>query len=372
MGDTSIEWKHTWNPVRGCKMVSPGCANCCAMRMAGRFSGKGQPYHGLVQLGSKGKGFRWTGDFRKVPELLDAPLRRKKPTTFFVSSMSDLFGEGVSDEYIAAVFGVMAACPQHTFQVLTKRADRMGEFFKWLGRGEGEEHLWCWTYSTDLLTIETMGVGYPLRREWQWPLPNVWLGVSVESQEYADERIPHLLRTPAAVRFLSMEPLLGPVDLSRYLEPTEANPCINCGWEGARCIDNDAFRWSERGDLMCPECGYTCGASAAEDGIGWVILGGESGPKARPMHPDWARSIRDQCQAAGIPYFHKHNGAWVPADVVRSNPLMFVHPNGESSADPWTLDPDGDGVIGMHFVGKKAAGRMLDGRTWDEMPEVRR
>ena len=283
MGDTNIAWTNcTWNPLRGCTEISPGCAHCYAAAVAARFSGLGQPYEGLAYRDANGRA-HWTGQVRTVPEKLAEPLKWKKPRMVFVNSMSDLFHEDVPDEYIAAVFGVMAACPQHTFQVLTKRSERLRHWFAWLPRHyDGPRRTDLPWYTEDLVTR------LKLAPETDWPLPNVWLGVSVEDQRRADERIPHLLRTPAAVRFLSVEPLLGPVDLERAVP-----------------------------------CGYYCDPAVghvdhypALDGIHWVIVGGESGPGFRPMNLDWARSIRDQCQAAGVPFFYKQSSGLRPGTGV--------------------------------------------------------
>jgi protein gp37 len=242
---SNIEWtESTWNPVRGCTKISPGCKHCYAETFAERFRGvKGHPYE---------EGF----DLRLVPEKVQEPLHWKKPRRIFVNSMSDLFHEDVPDQYIASVWETMARAHWHTFQVLTKRADRLPRFLKWLES-----------------TINT-GTGTPAVSKMRWPLPNVWLGVSVESQEYADERIPHLLRTPAAVRFLSCEPLLGPVTLNPWL----------LSEHGRRHI-------------------------GAAPGIGWVIIGGESGGGARPFNIEWARAIVQQCRAAGVAPFVKQVGA---------------------------------------------------------------
>jgi protein gp37 len=278
---TGIEWTdETWNPVRGCRRVSEGCRNCYAEAVASRFSGPGMPYEGLASEG------RWTGAVRLVPERLDQPLRWRKPRRIFVNSMSDLFHEGLADEQIEAVFGVMAACPRHTFQVLTKRPERMREWFSTPSgletRQEGvareAERIAGvtfdprggdgWLYPR-ALTIEQLAK----RVRWPgWPLPNAWLGVSVENQATADERIPLLLGTPAAVRFLSVEPILGPVDLFAKCPPFYA-PHLR------------------------------------SDRIGWVIVGGESGPNARPCDVAWIRSVVEQCREAGVPCFVKQLGA---------------------------------------------------------------
>lgn len=269
MGKTSIEWTRgddgregkTWNPLRGCTRESPGCINCYAERTAARFSGPGMPYAGLAKMTSKGP--RWTGRFKFVEEALMAPLRWKKPARVFVNSMSDLFHEDVPDEWIDPIFGVMAMSPHHTFMTLTKRAERM---MLWAARDHeraAAAHCLASMYITDPsigerwpLTVErAVGVG-----KRGWPLPNVWMGVSVEDRE-RKSRIDMLRQTPAALRFLSLEPLLehlGVLDLR---------------------------------------------------GIDWVIVGGESGPNARPCDIDWIRSIKFQCRGAHVPVFIKQLGS---------------------------------------------------------------
>jgi protein gp37 len=300
MPDTAISWTHrpgtrgrTWNPIRGCSRVSEGCMHCYAERTAGRFSGPGKPYEGLVRITKQGA--RWTGDVRLVPEHLADPLRWREPSTVFVNSMSDLFHEALTNDQIAAVFGVMAACPQHTFQALTKRAKRMREWFRWAGGCV--DMIACRT--DDALEVAGMGRAERARvdaligrdqRAAPWPLPNVWLGCSVENQAAADERIPELLATPAAVRFLSCEPLLGPLDL------THRAP--NCALVGATA--RRTFRTNGgRDEAAIPA------HLRPPPTIDWVIAGCESGPGARPCDVAWLRSLRDQCVAAGVPYFLK-------------------------------------------------------------------
>jgi protein gp37 len=233
--NSKIEWTDTtWNPIRGCTRISPGCTHCYAERFAERFRGvKGHPFE---------QGF----DLRFVPEKLAEPLRWKKAQRVFVNSMSDLFHDDVPEEYIQKVFAVMQQADWHQYQVLTKRAERL----------ERIAHKLAWS-------------------------PHIWMGVSVESQDYV-WRIDHLRRTNAHIKFLSIEPLLGPI--------TDLN---------LRDID-------------------------------WVIIGGESGPGARPMHEAWVTDIRDQCETAGVAFFFKQWGG----------------------------------------VQKKRSGRVLQGRTWDEMPRV--
>ena len=278
---TNIEWVqnpdgskgHVWNPVTGCTKVSAGCANCYAEAVMDRF----------------GKGRKFT-DVRCHPERLDAPLRRKKPTRIFVNSMSDLWHPDVPDEFIDRVFAVMALAPQHTFMVLTKRPERMREYLN----GEapyGIEETAEFANASHRVASDDDPNGSAAWHEetarlekgvnalisWQIsviPFPNVWLGVSVEDQSTYDERSNHLFKTPAHHRFISYEPAIASLDL-----------------------DFNAI------DIALEPDGY--GNAAILGGLDWVICGGESGPGARPMHPDWARAVRDQCQAARVKFFMK-------------------------------------------------------------------
>lgn len=243
MSMTKIEWTDkTYNPITGCTPVSEGCRNCYARRMAKRLAGRcGYPADDP---------FRVTIHQNRIAE----PLRWKKPKHFFVCSMSDLFHEDVPFDVIDRIFAVMALTPQHTYQVLTKRPERMLKFFA----------------------------------EWS-ALPNVWLGVSAENQKAADERIPLLLKCPAAVRFVSAEPMLGPVDLyfGDNMTPDEDSGvgCTPCDFGGKRhqhYIGEPCGRW-----------------------IDWVIVGCETGPGAWTMELNWARALRDQCVAARVPFFFK-------------------------------------------------------------------
>lgn len=291
---TSIEWTDaTWNPVRGCSIVSPGCRNCYAMRQAHRHAGRGGAYQGLTRMTKRGP--VWTGKVRTPRGVLELPLHWRKPRRIFVDSMSDLFHERVPADYIARVFAVMATAKHHTFQILTKRAERMQQLLAHDLPYEGPE----------------------------WPLPNVWIGVSVEDQKRADERIPLLLETPAAVRSISAEPLLGQVDLQL-----------------GQWVRMFSGRFD---DKPCPQ-------------IDWVVAGGESGPKARPMHPAWARSLRDQCAAAGVPFLFKQWGAWAHLEQV---PM-------DTWAKTRTYTRLGDVVLWR--ASKKLNGRFLDGRTHDGYP----
>lgn len=293
MGEkTGISWTDsTWNPVRGCSKVSAGCKNCYAETFAERW--RGVPGHAFEQ------GF----DLRLVPEALTLPLQWKKPRRIFVNSMSDLFHHDVPADYIDQVFAVMALAHWHTFQVLTKRPVAMR---KYLTHTRGPDNVLTRVLS-QAQEIEKPR-GYVYQEGLGWPYRNVWLGVSVEDQRAADERIPELLATPAAVRFLSCEPLLGPVNLA------EVGPLPDGDFLG-RALFNHGLHGGE-------------GA-----GLGWVIIGGESGPGARPCDVAWARHLVSQCQTAGVPVWMKQLGA-VPMGV---NLMM---PRDRAGRDPaeWPED----------------------------------
>lgn len=268
MGDrTGISWTDsTWNPVRGCSRVSAGCEHCYAEGVAGRFSGPGLPYEGLVRITPKGAKV-WNGKTKMVPHMLDQPLRWKKPRRIFVNSMSDLFHESISNEDITSVFGVMSAAPRHTFQVLTKRAARMLEWFSWMRRdpiAKLAEAAHGLEWERDAVYNRKPDGNVPV-----WPLPNVWLGVSAENEEALEARVPELLDTPAAVRFVSYEPALGPIDFGQWLDS-----------------GSPAMPW-----------------------LDWIIVGGESGAGARPFRQEWALSTVQQCAAAGVSVFVKQMGA---------------------------------------------------------------
>lgn len=347
---TSIEWTdETWNCVVGCSIVSPGCENCYAMGVAHR--GMSEQHRGLTVLRAHGKGPRWNGEVRMVPQALEKPLRRRKPTKYFVNSMSDLFHESLVDsedgrEFIAAVFGVMAACPQHTFQVLTKRPTKAAEWFAWLTGPGSRGHVWqsLFVHASRELLHPPADLSERMGSPWPWPLPNVWLGVSVEDQKRADERIPILESLPAAVKFLSCEPLLGPVDLVK-----------------AGAI------WDDLAD----------GAIVRKTSLDWVIVGGESGHRARPMHPEWARKLREQCAYAGVQFFFKQHGAWSDGDLLAWTHAVHVDGRVEPCEPPsgsmaeiaaWRRRMTTDGWAPMRRIGKKHAGRLLDGQTHDGFP----
>lgn len=303
MSKSKIEWTdRVWNPVTGCTKVSQGCKHCYAERLAGRFWGE-----------------RKFTDVQCHPERLEQPLHWRKPSRVFVNSMSDLFHEAVAGGFIEMVWGVMRKTPQHTYQILTKRPKRMQKIIKRLA--------------------ETTGI-----------LPNVCLGVSVEDQQTADERSLYLKQTPAAVKFISCEPLLGPLKL-----------------------------WWVRGEEFTDSLGGVHHhAMSVYDWISWVIVGGESGTGARPLHPDWVRRVRDECQATRTPFFFKQWGEWLPVE----SPEATLSRSKYDKQLQWVRGRDECGYYCdeehghidhsewlMERVGKKNAGRELDGREWNEYPE---
>lgn len=289
--NTKIEWTDTtWNPLRGCSRVSEGCRNCYAERQAIRQVNGA--YAGLVHIANGHPS--WTGKVSFVEDHLLDPLSWKKPRRVFVNSMSDLFHENVPDEWIDKIFAVMALCPQHTFQILTKRPQRMLEYIDAAELSKLQLRI---ARHADQLTH-----GMATREEWKtvslrWPLRNVWLGVSVEDQKAANTRIPLLLKTPAAVRFISAEPLLGPVDLTEIKYRDED---VDCLWNSLTAYHEVLNSTSM--DIV----------ATADDGVtklDWVIAGGESGPGSRTCDTDWIQSIVWECKLAGVPCFVKQVGS---------------------------------------------------------------
>ncbi|TIT24447.1 MAG: phage Gp37/Gp68 family protein [Mesorhizobium sp.] len=389
---SSIEWTDaTWNPITGCSIVSPGCVRCYAMKLAGTRLKHIDSRKGLTRETAIGP--VWTGEVRLNEQWLDQPLRWKQPRRIFVCAHGDLFAENVPDEWIDRVFAVMALAPQHTFQVLTKRAKRMREYVNgtrssvpFLGRMPLERiHLEASGHMEGdggfMDTLKRHGNVYSLYCSVPWPLPNVWLGVSAERQQEADDRVPELLATPAAIRFVSAEPLLGPIRFDRigeFLDTFE-----DCGghpdphWPAT---SQDATWLNALVGRMQAEARDPYGKRLGDIDVGlrheggkldWIIVGGESGQNARPMHPDWARSIRNQCAAAGVPFFFKQWGAWRETDwQLCAHPL----PAGTiAPAKPYWMGA-GYGLdrpsMSLEQVGKKAAGRLLDGREHSEFPKV--
>lgn len=299
-----IAWTdETWNPIRGCSRVSEGCRHCYAERVAARFSGPGQPYEGLVTIGEKGA--RWNGRVRIVREHLSDPLRWRRPRRVFVNSMSDLFHESIPFNEVAAIFGVMAAAREHTFQVLTKRPARALAFFEWLGHPAFEGRApfdVCAEYAIRRLGTKQIARSRLMDPTAPWPPPNVWLGVSVEDQATADERIPLLLRCPAAVRWVSYEPALGPVRFDAVRErKLESYGGMNYHAVNALTGYRDEKSLDARLD--------------------WIVVGGESGAGARPFDVAWALSTIDQCKRAGVACFVKQLGANPFHGIVAGFPL---------------------------------------------------
>lgn len=328
MAKTKIEWVvnpdgtkgETWNPVSGCSHASDGCRFCYTEAMTRRFDKGWKP---------------WTAqnadhNVKLHPDRLKQPLHWRKPRKIFVCSMGDLFHGWVPTEFIAVVFSIIATAKIHTFQILTKRPERMEALLK------------SSTFKDSIggqvahyLPERAPKHWYHDPHKFQWPLPNAWLGTTVENDKHTD-RIESLFRTPAAKRFVSIEPMLGPIDLTRVHS-------VNGIWS---VLSNTGDDWQRSGAKL-----------------DWVIVGGESGPKARPMNPDWVRSIRDQCQAAGVPFFFKQWGEWLHESQFTNDEQLN---KGLSSK---RVDDSG-GHFQFVRVGKKAAGRELDGRTWEEMPNV--
>lgn len=342
---TSIEWtESTWSPATGCTKVSPGCEHCYIER---------QPPFYMARRRFDGPGIGASTGVLLHPERLGVPLKWRKPRRIFVCSMADLFHKDVPDTYIAQVWATMAAAPRHTFQVLTKRHDRMHSLLS-----DPEFPDFVETYVNQIGASPCDGV--PV-----WPLPNVHLMVTAEDQKRAELRIPVLLETPAAVRGVSLEPLLGPIRLHKHwLHPVMRDPSP----------ENNAL-------------GRRIGKANGVGFIDWVIVGGESGPKARPMHPKWAQSLRDQCTAAGVPFHFKQWGEWAPVPWKAPDGATHAFTGGLYQDDegqwvenfmalghnPMSIERDDTtppGAQGMRRLGKKAAGRELDGRIWDEYPEV--
>jgi len=277
----------TWNPVTGCTPISEACTNCYARRMAQRLKGR--------------FGYPADDPFRVTlhPDKLDEPLKWKKPRRVFVVSMGDLFHEDVRFNFIAAVFGVMAACPQHTFLLLTKRPERVLEWFSWVQKRQ-EQGKSMFPNDDDEWRIRQMlcvegrkhGANIPPHHGGEWPLPNVWLGVTAENQDRLEERTGILLQIPSAKRFVSLEPMLGPMELHQYIPH----------FEGCRC----------------PECYHRAFKSQPAYTLDWVILGQETGPGARPAKAGWFMDVIEQCRAANVPVWVKKAPPRVP--VIREMP----------------------------------------------------
>ncbi|MCE6073421.1 phage Gp37/Gp68 family protein [Agrobacterium vitis] len=380
--NTKIEWTDaTWNPITGCSIVSPGCTNCYAMKLAGTRLQHHPSRAGLTKDSKAGP--VWTGEVRFNAQWLTEPLKWKRPRMIFVCAHGDLFAEGVPHEWIDQVFAVMALAPHHTFQVLTKRPERMRDYLIGdLNASNDEPHqphqrILDQAYKLIGNADRFSPIALHLRAICEasdppLPLPNVWLGVSVEDQARAEQRIPILLDTPAAVRWISAEPLLGGLDLTDMCQG-------NWFFDALR-----GTRWHDD-----PE--FTSRVEQFARGLDWVVAGGESGRNARPMHPDWARSLRDQCTAAGVPFLFKQWGEWAPVPwklervegetdqsyIDRSeaecsqfavSKTGYIH---EMDHKPWSCErvlPQPATHQAIKRLGKKAAGRLLDGVEHNGFP----
>lgn len=372
---SKIEWtEKTWNVSTGCNKVSEGCKHCYAAVMHPRQ---------MVLNPEKYAHPFLDGAFPHEASL-EMPLRRKKPAMIFVNSMSDLFHENIPFEFIDKVFAVMALCPQHTFQILTKRPERLSEYFnnylysterakKYIAQSVEDTPLGDFIFDrfTGLNPVPCQpdAAAFIFEAVQVWPLPNVWIGTSVENQEQADKRIPYLLQIPAAVRFLSCEPLLGEVDLTS----------IQCDRAYGSYLFN-ALTGKGRTHLNTP-----FSSTLDMNKLHWVIVGGESGHGARPMHPDWARKIRDDCQAAGVAFFFKQWGEYQLWDNVGTDykesatgyqtsagfkKPIAVYKDGFVSTTQFVRDFEPCAVAIK--LGKKHTGRLLDGVEYGEYPNNER
>ncbi|GAB6125051.1 phage Gp37/Gp68 family protein [Humidesulfovibrio idahonensis] len=351
-----IWWTKSWNPVIGCTKCSPACDNCYAERL------HTQRHQALLAGKKMPDCYRRPFDMPCfVTARINEPLHWRKPQRIFVGNMGDLFHENFAFEWLDFIFGTMAACQQHTFMLLTKRPERMAAYIQDLSGRYGP----VWPH--------------PLtgKRKPCFPLPNVWLGTTIWDQASADRAVPILLSTPAAKRFVSVEPMLGPVSLAK------------------------AYRYLG-GDWLYPLQPQSAREKIQADGppsdpqgwpsLDWVICGGETGPGARPMHPDWPCKLRDDCEAAGVPFFFKQWGEWGPTHVNGHGPVWWSFENyshycakahTHMSKGDKLICPDGhiptdgreDGksypMYPTRRVGKAKAGRVLDGRTWEEVPNAR-
>ena len=384
MADHSkIEWTDaTWNPITGCTLVDEGCRHCYAAHLITSWPAIGNhpSRKGLARKNAAGES-KFTGEVRFNEQWLDQPLRWKKPRKIFVCAHGDLFHPNVPDDWIDKVFAVMALAPQHTFQVLTKRPDHARDYLTALNRPSRKFDLMLAARRGGATLMDAKAVNEVTAN---LPLHNVWLGTSISDQASADLRIPQLLATPAAVRFISAEPLLGAVDIDEWLHDSD-------------CADTRKLYRRSGNKPLC-HCGER---PVNEDRVDWVIVGGESGANARPIHPDSARSLRDQCAAAVVPFMFKQWGEWLPLNQTSLGvDDAYYHPSPASDPeasrrckfDSLCIAPDGSaystgaanqihqiipgafagpGHMQSFRIGKSRAGRLLDGVEHNGFPKVK-
>jgi protein gp37 len=366
---SNIPWTDaTWNPVVGCTHAgSPACDNCYARdghekRHKAYCEGKLQNTPQYAQPFEK---------VQLIPERLSDPLRWRKSRRIFPCSVSDIFHEAVPDSFLDRIFGtIILTCEKHTYQILTKRIDRAERYLREADREK-------WVYESVELTRQnfndpTWVKAQLLKALDKNPMPYMWLGVTAENQEQFDKRVKILLQMNAAVRFVSAEPMLGRIDAALGL----CQECPNCG--------NRSWLDLPHGERVCDDCDETF-----LDTLDWIICGGESGPNARPMHPDWARSLRDQCQEAGTRFYFKQWGSWMPISQMADGYCdTLYHPAPENDPEAirrckvenGVMQIDGtfpefrfpEGAMMMYNIGAKKAGSLLDGKEWKQLPEVAR
>jgi protein gp37 len=349
MADSKIEWTdRVWNPTTGCSFA---CNYCYAEKMARRLKAMGQTKYR--------KGFAPACH----PDDLAKPLHWRGPVKVFVNSMGDLFDPNIPDYFIRCVLGVIASTPHLTYQILTKNPARMKEVIANTSHGECVAELIAHNGAGDIFTGKSRMSRATLNRigpGWPWPLQNLWLGVTITNQDSL-HRWWDLYYTNAALRFISFEPLTGPIRFD----------CIHCHGKGY---------YDDNSKTVCPVCQ---GSGQTLDQLDWVIAGGMSGHDAQPTHPDWVRSLRDQCQAAAVPFFFKQWGEWAPysgsSPDVNDNPeqTRFRHMEWEDGVwrdVGYPLWCDFEDSIDVEQcaarVGKKAAGAIIDGKEWKQFPEV--
>lgn len=364
--ESGIIWTDsTWSPVTGCTKVSAGCKNCYAEREVDiRWSKNPKSIF-------YGRAF---ADVRCHEEMLKQPLYWKKPRKIFVCPRGDLFHPDVPDNFITDVFMVMAAASKHTFQVLTKRPERMRDFMLHLMAKPMPDSVRDAALDRARWFEDADAMDDYIQQQIEDGFPNVWLGVSIEDQATADERIPLLLQTPATVRWISAEPLLGSVDVSRWINPTGVT-CPDVCPDTHYVADGDVETFVSNGETipLCPYCGITASWTGYDAGIDWIVAGGESGAKARPMHPEWTRSLRDQCVAAGVPFLFKQHGEFLGGLEVANEQIDASKSGGWVSLDGAYHNGNDrsafrEGDAHVYRCGTKAAGRLIDGQEWNQYP----